>query len=579
MSTKNKKNLASQALLEMDAITSAIKEESKNTLNTLLAEAVRNALREGCEEEEDKEYDIVDEKDDADETENDTDCGTKSDVDEDEDIEMDPQTAPQMQKTPAMGEAEPQEAPVEGEGEEEWDEFSQYKSDNNTYDLTGENDYEKVVKVFKLLQDDDQVIVRKDGDVINLKDNAAGTEYVIDLGGMDETQSLEGEEVDNQEMSLNESEYDSEPAGIADFDSNDDDELSFDFDDEDEDEEFYWDDDEMSPYADEDQKNDEMDSMWDWDGNLNVHDTEGRLGMAALGNDDDLATRYAKGMRSTMGDFDTDAFVDDSKNNLQENKKTRKPMKESKEVLFEVDLGYTDNYQDKDPIAGLSNNEPSKSGKSWHKGVPTGTKKPWAGETKSKGKPFEKTVNEEEVMPEVENEMPVDEQKNVGGFVQQNSVTASYIPNSNGRKARNARKGGEQVSGTADNRSTMAENKALKKQVKELKEAIIAIRKNLSEAYVTNANLGKITKLFLENTTSQTEKVDIVNRFSNEAKTIEQSNALYESIKRELNKTNTTLNINESKTAKGSQMINDNKVYKSDDLLKTIDLMKRITNF
>ena len=40
MSTKNKKSVASQALLEMDAITSAIKEESKNTLNTLLAEAV-----------------------------------------------------------------------------------------------------------------------------------------------------------------------------------------------------------------------------------------------------------------------------------------------------------------------------------------------------------------------------------------------------------------------------------------------------------------------------------------------------------------------------------------------------------
>ena len=62
MSTKNKKSVASQALLEMDAITSAIKEESKNTLNTLLAEAVRNALREGCEEEEDKEYDIVDDE-------------------------------------------------------------------------------------------------------------------------------------------------------------------------------------------------------------------------------------------------------------------------------------------------------------------------------------------------------------------------------------------------------------------------------------------------------------------------------------------------------------------------------------
>ena len=260
-------------------------------------------------------------------------------------------------------------------------------------------------------------------------------------------------------------------------------------------------------------------------------------------------------------------------------------MKESKEVLFEVDLGYTDNYQDKDPIAGLSNNEPSKSGKSWHKGVPTGTKKPWAGETKSKGEPFEKTVNEEddmsmggEAMP-TENEVSVDEQKNVGGFVQQNSVTRSEIPNSNGRKARNAHQGAKQVTGTADNRSTMAEMKKLKAENKALKEAILAIRKNLSEAYVTNANLGKITKLFLENTTSQSEKIDIVNRFSNEAKTIEQSKALYESIKRELNKTNTaTLNINESVTANGSKSLNEDKVYKSADLLKTIDFMNRVLN-
>ena len=253
-------------------------------------------------------------------------------------------------------------------------------------------------------------------------------------------------------------------------------------------------------------------------------------------------------------------------------------MKESKEVLFEVDLGYTDNYQDKDPIAGLSNNEPSKSGKSWHKGVPTGTKKPWAGETKSKGKPFEKTVNEEDETP-MDMDVPMDEQKNVGGFVQQNSVTRSEIPNSNGRKARNAHQGAKQVSGTSDNRSTMAEMKRLKDENKALKEAILAIRKNLNEAYVTNANLGKITKLFLENTTSQAEKIDIVNRFSNEAKTIEQSKTLYESIKRELNKTTTnTLNINESVSANGSKTLNENKVYKSADLLKTIDFMNRVLN-
>ena len=107
------------------------------------------------------------------------------------------------------------------------------------------------------------------------------------------------------------------------------------------------------------------------------------------------------------------------------------------------------------------------------------------------------------------------------------------------------------------------------------------LRKNLNEAYITNVNLGKITKLFLENTTSRAEKIDIVNRFSNEAKTVEQSKALYESIDRELKKTNKKdLNLNEtSRTAKGTKELNENKAaYKSQDVLKTIDFMNRVLN-
>ena len=57
MSTKNNKNLATEALLEMEQITSAIKEESKKSINVLLAEAVKDALRNTCNEEED-EYEI-----------------------------------------------------------------------------------------------------------------------------------------------------------------------------------------------------------------------------------------------------------------------------------------------------------------------------------------------------------------------------------------------------------------------------------------------------------------------------------------------------------------------------------------
>ena len=52
MSVKNNKGVAAQALLEMDSIVSAIKEESKKTLGSMLNEAVKDALRESVEDEE-----------------------------------------------------------------------------------------------------------------------------------------------------------------------------------------------------------------------------------------------------------------------------------------------------------------------------------------------------------------------------------------------------------------------------------------------------------------------------------------------------------------------------------------------
>ena len=527
MSAKNNKSVASQALLEMDAITSAIKEESKNTLNTLLAEAVRNALREGCEEEEDKEYDIVDDENDANDNEDDSNDDAKSDVDENDDVEMGDEVPQQEAPEAPMGNDAPQqEAPENGE-DEGWDEFSQYQAGDNTYDLTGENDYEKVVKVYKLLKDDDQVVVRQDGNTIQLSDNEAGTEYVIDLGDEGEepeATSVDSGEMSDEEMPINESEY----AGFE---------------------------------NDLDDENGDIDLEFEDD----IETEDSKI--------DDLE-RTILALKEKISNLE-DNFESDE-NNIYENRKTRKPMKESKEVLFEVDLGYTDDYQDKDPIAGLSNDEPSKSGKSWHKGVPTGTKKPWAGETKSKGKPYGNTVNEEDGGEDIGGEMPVEE----GAMsVSSQSVGKETKTRTSGPRRENARMVAKNVS-TAEKgyEDIVNENKKLKKEVKALKEAVLAIRKNLSEAYVTNANLGKITKLFLENTTSQSEKIDIVNRFSNEAKTIEQSKALYESIKRELSKTNPTLNINESATANGSKALNENKVYKSDDLIKTIDFMNRVMN-
>lgn len=570
MSTKNK-NIASQALLEMDAITSAIKEESKKSLNALLSEAVKNALRESCDEDDDKDYEVQEDNEDNENASDDKENNQKKSENEVGSPEIGNENEPGNEEMsqpqtaePQMGEEQgvPAESPEMPQGDEEggeegWDEFSDYQvGDSNTYDLTGENDYDTVVKVYKLLNDEDQVVVKKDGDTIKLQDNEAGTEYVIDLGGDGEEPEAEPEAMGGEEMpdGLNESLLD----GIDGIKSNDHftDDVPFE------------DDDDMAGFDDT--------PYGEYEGWENDAFTDELGGPDKDWEDEDLT--------DTIKPFEDEDELMEGKIN---NKKARKPMKESKEVLFEVDLGYTDNYQDKDPIAGLSNNEPSKGTKSWHKGVPTGTAKPWAGDTKSKGEPFKDTqkvegsVNEEDLMGDALSGTEMEEQKNVGGFVQQNSVTASNIPNSNGRKARSQRGTDVKVTGSADPRYSSATNeskelKAIKNENKELKKAIMELRKSLNEAYITNVNLGKITKLFLENTTSQQEKIDIVNRFSNEAKTVEQSNVLYESIDKQLKK-NQQINLNESSaTAKGTKELNEQKIYKTNDLMKTIDLMGRV---
>ena len=605
MSVKNNKSVAAQALLEMDSIVSAIKEESKKTLGGMLNEAVKNALRESVEEDDnEKDYEVLDDEknDDAkDKKENGSRKKTSSsDVSEDENDELEggmPQGGQQLETDPpqampqqagagaqdgvmqgADAQVSSQEAPMggeggldaeagaEGEGESGWDEFSDYKVGDDTYDLTGENDYENVVKIYKLLNDDDEVVVKKDGNKVQLKDNQAGTEYVIDLGGEGEAPEAAATE---EPMGGEE-----EPSGLNEQDGFD--IAGFPGDVEEDPEDFDGLSDGLGEFGD-DEFHDDIDSLGDedFDGDHDLDFTDDGL------TDDTLAS---------------DALGDN--NDLFENKRMKKPMKESKQVLFEVDLGYTDNYQDKDPIKGLSNNEPSKSGKSWHKGVPTGTQKPWAGPSKPKGDPFgEKTIEEgeEDCCPkcgkcgaECTCGKEVEEQKNVGGFVQQNSVTASNIPNSNGRKARSQRSAsqGVEVTGSADPRYKSAANeskelKAIKAENRELKKAVLELRKNLNEAYITNVNLGKITKLFLENTTSKAEKVDIVNRFANEAKTVEQSKALFESISRELKKNGNAnpMNLNESsQTAKGTKELNENAGYKSAEVLKTIDFMNRVLN-
>ena len=507
----NKKSITTQALMEMNDIKKAIKEESKNTIKAMLSEAVKDALRESVDDDDDME--ILDDdkeccpkcgkcgdececgKKDAkgkDDESKDKDSGEIDEVGDEEEVpaEGDAAQDPAMNaqaQDPAMGAPEQgaEAVPAEGEGEQGQDDFTaQYQAgDEDTLDLTGEQDIQNVLRVYRSLSDDDQVVVKKDGNKINLQDNGTGAEYIIDLG-------------------TDEAEAPTEPA---------------------------------------------------------------------------------------MQDGEAEQLAEEADKELE-------PEEMNEETLFEIDLGYTDNYQDKDPIDGLSNSEPSKSGRSWHKGIPTGTEKPWAGKgTEKKGDPFDKSVNEnlteldddyfaaglnDTGVAEVETEdgMPFDKK------VDENFTTSKYQKRHEVKtKATNS---GEKKN-PMQTRNTSIENeynaeinetiKKLKAKNKKLNEAVKELHKGLQEAYMTNVNLGKITKLFLENTTTQAEKLNIVERFSNEAKTPKQAEALYESISKQLANNKTA--IDESKATEKT-VVTESKapVYKSQDLLNTIDLMNRVLN-
>lgn len=478
-------NFVKESLLDYENLAKTLKENTALAVKDLLGETVRETYKKLLTEDdgEEKEYEVEDtdsenstetssvdtEETSSDETQetDDTsvDDSTEETNDETTDTESDIDSTETEDTTEISDESSDQGA--------EWDEFEDYKVSDGEYNFSNAKD-EDVIKVYKLLKDEDQIMVNvdKDSNKLEIKDNQTDTEYLIDLKPMKGTSNSE------------------------------------------------------------DFGNDEVDN------NLELES-----------------------------------------NNMNEQKIFELVLNE-----YNSNVGYTDNYQKKDVMTTPNNDEPSKNTNDWDGGVPKGKTKPFVGNSGDMT-PFNKSVNECGDAPLQEEEETVEEATNVGGFVQQNSTSKSHVPTSSGRNARNVSKGGVKVKGTADPRYSNVTNESkemlakvnkILKENESLKNYLNKFKVVLSEAAVTNLNLGKIIKLISENTTTVVEKKEIIRRFG-EAKTVEQSNALYESISNELKK-NPKANLTEDKqfTANGSQKINETEIYKSQDMINSLDLMHRI---
>ena len=500
MNKNIRSKVVKESLLDYNALANSLKENTESAVKTLLDEAVRDTYAKLLSEDDDKDYEEEEVEDTSSDITNDAESvdaatddveGTDTGMETDEPI--DDASVEGGDDTAIDGAEEGGEPSDEGD---EWAEFDKYKISDDEYDFSNAED-EEIVKVYKLMKNDDQILVHKDDSGnVNIQDNETGAEYLINLGDNGEATDVAA----------------SEPSDDV------------------------------------------------------ITDDEGA---------DDFG-----------GEDDFENENDD--------------MNESTERMFELvleydsNVGYTDNYQKKDVMTNPGMSEPGKNVNDWDAGVPHGTEKPWSGYPGKKNKadkPFNagkgKQLEEEEAV-EGAVEAPVEEATNVGGFVQQNSTSKSHVPNSNGRNARSMSKGGKRVKGTVTPRysggeeDTVSEsfmkraNKVLAEN-KELKATLTDVMTSLKEAAVTNHNLGMIIKLISENSTTQDEKKEIISRFSNEAKTVEASKNLYESISRDLQKSK-KMNITEdaSLTVEGSKKINETKIYQSPDVLDSLDLMHRM---
>lgn len=496
---KIRSNFVKESLLDYNNLANTLKENTESAVRDLLKETVLEQYAKILTEGEDEDEYDVEEVDDTDSVNASEDGeaaegaadGMESDgADEEgnEETDITPETD-ESGEGDIEGDVDTDDA--SGDDGEGWSEFDKYKVSDDKYDFSNAED-DEIVKVYKLLKDDDQVVVSKTDDKVSIADNETGAEYIIDLGGGGASAVA------------------SEPAGG--------DEMEFEVEAEGGDE-----------YEDENELNQDEDM------------NESRIFEIALNE-------------------------------------------------YNSNVGYTDNYQSKDVMTNPGMSEPGKNVNDWDKGVPKDSKKPWSGKKndKSENQPFTaekgKTVEQEEAMDDIV-EQAIHELKtrqehtaNVG------STSRTDGDNGNrrrkGRSFHTAQKG--QETGTGDNPySTQVEsivNKANKifEENQALKAALKKFKSTLEEAAVTNVNLGNIIKLVMENTTSKDEKKDIIARFGNEARTIEASKSLYESISRDLKK-NSKMNIDESRDySVNDQKINETQIYRSNDILNSLDLMHRI---
>jgi hypothetical protein len=193
------KSILEQALLQVNTLEEAVKQNAKGILSSVMKQELTELLKESEEEEEE----VATEEDamnpEEEESKDMSEQPTSDEEEEDDAEETDDEEMPSINDEPSKGiddeSPETDDMPSMGDmpsvGE---------PADDDMLDMTGASD-EEVLKVFKAMSDEDGIVVKKDGNNIELKDE--DDEYIIKLDeSEEEEEEMEVSEDWNEEESM-----------------------------------------------------------------------------------------------------------------------------------------------------------------------------------------------------------------------------------------------------------------------------------------------------------------------------------------------------------------------------------------
>jgi hypothetical protein len=223
------KSILEQALLQVQTLEEAVKQNAKGILASTMKQELNDLLKESLEEEEETENpmiaaeqpeDEVNPDEEADDMSDDEATADDAEADDAENDATDLDNEDPMKGIDSLdSEMGDDELPTDSESEDEeasMDDFS--ADDEDVMDMTGASD-DEVLKVFKAMKPEDGIVVKKDGN--NVEMSTGDDDYIIKLDGDDESEmeapamEPEMDEEIMYEIELDEEDEDSEEIEVS----------------------------------------------------------------------------------------------------------------------------------------------------------------------------------------------------------------------------------------------------------------------------------------------------------------------------------------------------------------------------